>query len=66
MELSLLEEMEKTLAQKQAVLADMKAKGDKGACDFECRVIGYKNAVDDLRIEIEARVDKMAEDYGQG
>jgi len=65
MEFALLKRMEDTLKRKQAVLADMREKGDESACDFECRVIGYKNAVDDMRIGIESEVEKMAEDYGE-
>ena len=65
MELALLRQMEKTLTQKRAVLEDMKSKKDPKVCEMECRVIGYNNAVDDLRIGIEAAHDKMAVDYGE-
>lgn len=66
MALQLLDKMEKTLARKEAVLAEMKAKGERQAPSFEMRVVGYRNAVDDLRFSIDKEVDDMAEAYGEG
>jgi len=63
MELSLLKMLLETLAEKEAVLADMRAKGDECACDYECRLIGYKNAITDVQIAVEADLNEMADEF---
>ena len=62
--LQTLKKMEANLVRKQKVLAEMREDGSELACDHECRLIGYKNAIDDVKIIIEAEVDDMAKDAG--
>ena len=65
MELELLKKLEEILGQQQSILDDMRESGDKAASDFGYRVVGYKCAVDDLRVHIHAELDEMAVAYGQ-
>lgn len=63
--LSLLKKMELRLAGQEKILEEMRGCGDGMAGAIECRVIGYKYAIDDIKIIMKDEFDKMAEYYGQ-
>ena len=63
MEQAILNKLESILKGKQKAVIDMEKSGDPRYADLECRITGYKNAVDDVKLFINEELEKMAAHY---